>query len=1135
MARLRSPLARAGLLAVEIVGVFLAITAGAAAYLYWRLQAGPVSLDLFRPSAEFGIERSLPPGHDAVVGQARLERGERDGAVDLILSDIAIRGVEGELVADLPMVRARFFLGDVLRGALGPQAIAVEGPVLHIKRRADRAFSLDFSEAAGERNLFRTLTGGRFFRGAFREASLEGAKVYFRDAASGRTWRADSADGEIRRTADGYAANLDGVFDIDGEPASLSLMIDYREAAGRIAAAVRVVEAPVGDILETFLGAGAGLVSSPLTGEAALVLNRAGVVERARFQGKAGAGALRAAGRSFDVAGIEFAATFDPARDAFDLEQLDFEIAQSRGRLGGDIALDFEKDTLRPSAVRFALAGEELLFETDGFLPEALPVSDLSVSGEYRVAQTRLELASLNAATLGVVISGSGTYSPGARAEDGARLSPEIKAEIEVEGALDPGRILLGWPRTLGLGARDFVATRLPRATVENVAFRLDLPAGAMKPGEPMPDEALALSFDIRGATAVYALGMTPLAAAGGSALLTGNRFRIDNVRGRVGDIPVTQGEIDFTALSPRGQPVYFRFAAAGEARRLLGVLNEEPLSLLRQTGLDPERVLGDARISAEIMRPNLRDVPRDEYGYKGSATFSDLSIFEFYDGIDLLGARGEIDLATRQMILKADAELGGAPIELEWTQRFYRQDGPSRFRVRGDFNSATADIFGVPTRRYIRGSIPFDAVATGSLNAIDTLSLTADFTETELHADVFDWRKPQGVRTTGALDFSRDDEGFTVERLRLEGDGVDILGGGALSDGGAIRTLSFDRFFLEDAADFSVSAARNTAGMLDLTLTGRLLDAGGLVEDMVSARPEGGGENAVGGLSLRARIDELRLRKGAVYQDASLDFRRNAERILGLQFSARTSRGAPLSVSLGPTGAERGPSQVVEARTDDIGALLTGVFGLESVYGGEGSMEVLVHARSSDVERGLSGVMQARNMHLVRAPLLARIFAVGSLDGLGNLLSGEGIFLNRAYAAFDFHDGLLDLKEARASGPSVGITGSGSVETREGGGISLSGAVAPAYQVNSLLGRAPLIGDLFVSREGEGVVALSYTVGGATDAPAVTVNPLSALTPGFLRRMFEVERAAPGAAVEDLDTNDPDTDYSEPEEPDNR
>jgi hypothetical protein len=57
---------------------------------------------------------------------------------------------------------------------------------------------------------------------------------------------------------------------------------------------------------------------------------------------------------------------------------------------------------------------------------------------------------------------------------------------------------------------------------------------------------------------------------------------------------------------------------------------------------------------------------------------------------------------------------------------------------------------------------------------------------------------------------------------------------------------------------------------------------------------------------------------------------------------------------------------------------------------------------------------------------------------------------------------------------------------------------------MNSMLGGVPVIGDLFVGREGEGIFSLTYSVRGTTDKAQVAVNPLSAVTPGILRRIFE-------------------------------
>jgi hypothetical protein len=66
-----------------------------------------------------------------------------------------------------------------------------------------------------------------------------------------------------------------------------------------------------------------------------------------------------------------------------------------------------------------------------------------------------------------------------------------------------------------------------------------------------------------------------------------------------------------------------------------------------------------------------------------------------------------------------------------------------------------------------------------------------------------------------------------------------------------------------------------------------------------------------------------------------------------------------------------------------------------------------------------------------------------------------------------------------------------------------MQGTIVPAYFFNSLLGNIPLVGKLFSPERGGGVFAASYAVRGRLDDPDVSVNPLAALTPGFLRGLF--------------------------------
>ena len=70
---------------------------------------------------------------------------------------------------------------------------------------------------------------------------------------------------------------------------------------------------------------------------------------------------------------------------------------------------------------------------------------------------------------------------------------------------------------------------------------------------------------------------------------------------------------------------------------------------------------------------------------------------------------------------------------------------------------------------------------------------------------------------------------------------------------------------------------------------------------------------------------------------------------------------------------------------------------------------------------------------------------------------------------------------------------------------VDVQGTIVPAYVFNSLLGRIPVLGRLFSAERGGGLISVAYAVRGRTDDPAISVNPLSALTPGFLRGLFKI------------------------------
>jgi AsmA-like protein len=122
-------------------------------------------------------------------------------------------------------------------------------------------------------------------------------------------------------------------------------------------------------------------------------------------------------------------------------------------------------------------------------------------------------------------------------------------------------------------------------------------------------------------------------------------------------------------------------------------------------------------------------------------------------------------------------------------------------------------------------------------------------------------------------------------------------------------------------------------------------------------------------------------------------------------------------------------------------------------------------------------------------------------LTGLASTLSGSGLPFSTLRGDFVYNGDRLTIEHLLAFGESLGVTASGSVNL-DRDWLELTGTVAPAYLLNSIIGNVPIIGPL-LGGGGEGLIAATYRLDGPSTEPQVMVNPLSALAPGFLRQLF--------------------------------
>jgi len=444
---------------------------------------------------------------------------------------------------------------------------------------------------------------------------------------------------------------------------------------------------------------------------------------------------------------------------------------------------------------------------------------------------------------------------------------------------------------------------------------------------------------------------------------------------------------------------------------------------------------------------------------------------------------------------LSGTADLAGTPVRF---QTVALRGGARLFTVSGVVDRAALRRWGAPQAIDFDGTAPVTARWTLAENAPVGGRVEVDLTPAFVGVPRSDWRKPAGKPGRLAVDFVRETDGdLRLTRIAGSGAEFEFEGSAALGFDGRLVTLDLPRARLNGLVDGSVRAWREPAGtQLNLSLKGKWLDARRLFDDLSETEGSGasGGASRSRPVRVEAELDALRLTDQAVLRSVRANGLFGVdESALKLDLTAATTGGGKVKGRLFPLAG----ATAVSAETDDAGDLARTLFGIKSLKGGRGVLTGRLVPGGADLN------VELRDVRLVRAPTMAQILTMASLQGLADTLNGDGVLFNRVVAPLQVRGRRIVVGEARATGSALGLTTKG-VADLGADTLEFEGAVAPAYALNSAVGAVPVLGQLLVSRAGEGVVGLGYTARGSFDKPQVTVNPLSLVTPGILRRIFE-------------------------------
>ena len=147
-------------------------------------------------------------------------------------------------------------------------------------------------------------------------------------------------------------------------------------------------------------------------------------------------------------------------------------------------------------------------------------------------------------------------------------------------------------------------------------------------------------------------------------------------------------------------------------------------------------------------------------------------------------------------------------------------------------------------------------------------------------------------------------------------------------------------------------------------------------------------------------------------------------------------------------------------------------------------------------------------NFKIQEVPILAKLLTLASLQGIADVLTGEGIRFTELDMKFTNNKDLMTIEEMYGIGPAISLLMEGYIEKNKL--VSLRGTLVPATTLNKAISNIPLIGNLLVGKKiGEGVFGVSFKIKGHPKDLKTSVNPIKTLTPRFITRTLEKVKKA--------------------------
>ena len=1139
----------AGLLGVAllwIAGLVLAIGALAVVALAAFVAHGPVEIATAARTAEALLGEVAGPGGRATVGQARLDLSWEKG-LTVELDDIVVDRA-GVLAMTVGRAEIGLRTAPLLSGRVRPGSLVLIDPHLTVDTAGLAAAGALVGGASGEaagaaasgaesgagsmvampampgearavvlpqppirlideaREIGRTIDRAlvRARRDGIERFGVRNGRVVLRHADQGAEARAVTLpDIEVEAVVDGPAGDLDIDFSARGEVGRWTMRLTAAaQAEGR-----RRLSFVADDVTHRDLFGPSGPafeLGMPLYPRLTLLYGPDGADARAEVDVRLGAGQFRFGPMPEDELLVDegqIQIAWAAGAESLDIRNLHLAVGETAMTLHGRLT----PPPVRDGPWTIALTADGGSFRPRDVAGQPLIVDGGTVTARFDPIARAIDIPAARATF------GAGWVKTAGRI-DFAGDAPKMKLDLDFS-PLDTEQVKRVWPHWVAPDTRAWFIRNVEGGRLLDTAIHLDFPH--FDHPETWPGTAFRMAARIEDAR-FRTFGNLP-AATGAAGRLTIDARRMELALDRAqlatkwARRPAFE-QIRFTvpdifAKPPKGT---FQFRATGEVPALAEVIDAEPLAILGEAGIRPDGLTGTATVDARIDILFEKQIRASSVDYRVDAALDRFSSPHPIQGRRFQDGRFRIVADGQGLKITGRAQIDGVVADVDM---YEARDG-SKAAEKRDFkmmlDEAARQRLGLDLGDMVRGAIAVNVTRPSPTEARRRVEV--DLTPAQLFLSVFGWSKGAGVPAKATLDLVDDDKGVRLDNLVVEAEGMALAGSVVLDKEHRILSADFSKFALRKGDSARIKVVRGGDQTLVVTFDAQNFDLRGVLQ----AGRRTGSDDARGGgkptdLTLKLRAARLIGFNDVVLSDVGFDGRYRGGAFTALQFSARASGGRSASATIRSEGDRR----TLTVNADDAGSVLSFLDFFDRIRGGRLTLNAGLGAPGA-----AQGIVRLDDFHLLEEPKAGRAAPQKTAEGVQQIKVRRVEFnpqtdFSRSSVRFAMRDGVVTVTEGVAKGTTVGATASGQLDLNNQR-IQLTGTYIPAFGLNNLAGRIPVVGAITGAGSNEGLLGVTFRVFGPLEDPILEINPLSAIAPGIFRRIFEFqtdERRAPEPA----------------------